>query len=109
VDRPAVLAIWAAALCCGCQDIKEIGGGAGIDLPGDFLGVVYECRFTDGSETEFCWADSENELVLSLNDNGFDTVDCYDTPRHAGPCWYRCPGGRGCNSFSGCWCPVEAP
>lgn len=97
------------ASACSLQDIKEVGGGAGIDLPGDFFGVVFECRFTDGTQTEFCWNKSENSLILSLNDNGFDVVDCYDTPRHAGACWYHCSSGRGCNAFGGCWCASEAP
>jgi len=92
----------------GCiDDIKTVGAGAGLDLPGDIFGVVYECKFTDATETEFCWNRSEDSLILSLNSHGLDVVDCCPTPRHAGPCWYHCSGGRGCNAFGSCWCPED--
>jgi hypothetical protein len=47
-----------APLCLllACQDIKELGGGAGLDLsfiPG--VGQVFTCDTADGSEIEICF------------------------------------------------------
>ncbi len=91
---------------CG---IQEVGGGAGLDLP--WLGVVYECDATRTTpqelvELELCFDGGEDELEMSLDANGFEGATCWPTERHAGPCYWHCGGGAGCNAFGGCWCPT---
>lgn len=97
VKRLVVIAAFFAA----CSDLKTIGGGWGIDLPG--FDVARECLFEDGRTEEWCSPLSDDELA---EQTGADV--CYDTPRHSGPCYYHCDGGRGCNALealNGCWCP----
>lgn len=95
------------ALLAGCQDIKEIGGGAGLDLtwiPG--VGQVFKCDLTDGSSLELCFDGEADELEDSLFANEFGVADCSATPRHLGPCLACCSDdcGRGANAFNGTWC-----
>lgn len=92
-----VAAIVLLANACGLQ---EVGGGAGLHLPG--LGVVYQCERvaeTPSGLEEWCWPDDVEQLERELG------TSCEPTPRHLGPCLYRCPSATGCNAFSGCWCP----
>lgn len=86
-----------------CQDIKDIGGGAGLDLP--WLDVVYQCETPAHGDGvyEFCFDDSADELEQRLAAQGIEAT-CYPTPRHLGPCVYGCPDGT-CNAFNGCYCP----
>jgi hypothetical protein len=87
----------------GCQDIKELGGGAGLDLP--WLDVVYQCQ-TESETLELCWDSGAWSLSVSLTENGYGATTCRPTPRHSGPCIYCCSDcGRGANAFNGSWCP----
>lgn len=100
---PLLLAL---ALLAGCQDVKEIGGGLGVDLtwvPG--VGRVYACS-AGGQEFEFCFDGSNDELADDLTTNGFGAAICGVTQRHLGPCLYCCGDdcGRGANAFNGSWC-----
>jgi hypothetical protein len=91
----------------GCQDVKECGGGTGLDLPG--LGVVHECQLESG-ELELCWRDgNSDELADSLIANGYAVIMCNPTERHLGPCrWTNaCQGDGGANAYNGPWCPPE--
>jgi hypothetical protein len=91
----------------GCQDVKECGGGTGLDLPG--LGIVHECQLESG-ELELCWRDGDSdELQLSLYEHGVPVIACNPTERHLGPCRYSCDGGGGANAYNGPWCPEESP
>jgi hypothetical protein len=101
VLRHAIFAATAAAFCASCQDLKEIGGGIGLDLP--LLGVVYVC--TDGAQTqELCWDSGRDSLEVELDEHGWTSARCSNTNRHLGPCYYQCPSARGCNAFAGCAC-----
>lgn len=103
----ALLAIALAA--CTWQDVKELGGGAGLDLPG--LGVVHECQLESG-ELELCWKDGDSdELADSLIAHGHAVLMCNVTERHLGPCRWgsACEGGGGSNALNGPWCPEESP
>lgn len=94
----------------GCQDIKECGGGTGLDLPG--LGVVHECETGGGERLELCWKDgSSDDLAASLDENGYPGSACWPTQRHLGPCRWSsaCDGGGGSNALNGPWCPKETP
>jgi hypothetical protein len=88
-----------------CQDAKELGGGAGLDLP--WFDVVYQCdapKHGDGTY-EFCFDDSAAELEQQLAAQGIEAT-CYPTPRHLGPCVYGCePGHSGNNAYNGSFCP----
>lgn len=94
-----------ALLLAGCQSCREIGGGAGLDLP--FLDVVYECAAIDGTGrvVELCYDGGATELGRQLADEPGGMWTCEPTSRHLGPCWYHCDAGRGCNAFDGCYCP----
>ena len=110
VAQAVTLALALALSACGLQNT---GGGAGLDFG---TGHVWECEVEDASQgfqivdLEVCWKRSRDDLELALWDaygdpdtlNGYAT--CRPTQRHAGPCWYRCPGGKGCNAFHGCLC-----
>lgn len=94
-----------ALAACSVQDVKELGGGAGLDLP--WLDVVYSCSAIDGTErvVELCWDSGATSLGEALGDEPGGVWTCEPTSRHLGPCWYHCPGGTGCNSLGGCYCP----
>jgi hypothetical protein len=99
-----------APLCLllACQDIKELGGGAGLDLsfiPG--LGQVFQCDVTDGTQLELCYDGESSDLLDLLQANDIPASACGPTQRHAGPCWFHCSSGRGCNAFQGCACFEE--
>jgi hypothetical protein len=98
-----VLYVFLVCALTGCQSCRELGGGAGIDLP--FLDVVYECDY-DGGTLELCWDDGESALEVSLADNGYPGASCSPTSRHLGPCIFCCGSdcGRGANAFNGSWC-----
>jgi hypothetical protein len=96
-----VRALLVLVLVGGCQSCREIGGGAGIDLP--YLGVVYECAPAEGEVLELCFEGDEDELAESVSDAYGGMWSCSPTGRHLGPCWHHCDGGRGCNARSGCW------
>ena len=102
--RPAVL-----CLLLACQDVKELGGGAGWDL--SWLpyvdGQVYLCS-TDAGDVEMCIDGTASDLEAWLFAHGYSLVDCRPTPRHLGPCTMVCgdydPPIGGCNAFQGCAC-----
>ncbi len=100
------------ALSCACADeFNDVTGGWGLDLtwlPG--VGKVYECRvqiapgYTD--KVELCWNGEVGDLQDGVADRfGAQFVDCYDTPRHSGVCWFCCGDcGTGANAKNGSWC-----
>ena len=101
----ALLALLLVA-CDPGETVNDITGGWGLDLPG--LGVTYECVIQGpGYEDtlELCYDEDHLSLSIweSLGREG--TVVCKPTQRHAGPCYYHCDGGSGCNALHGCWCP----
>jgi hypothetical protein len=104
--RPAILALFTAAFCCtagGCQSCRELGGGAGLDLP--FLDVVYECGTPQGT-LELCYPGDADDLAYSLSAHGYPGASCSPTSRHLGPCVHCCGDdcGRGANAKMGSWC-----
>lgn len=107
----ASLVVLIAIALAGCQSCREIGGGAGLDLP--YFDVVYECEAVDGTGrvVELCYDGGATELGEALADEPGGLWTCEPTPRHFGPCIYCCgPScGRGCNAFQGCYCPEPPP
>lgn len=102
----AVLVAITVAGSTGCQSCRELGGGAGLDLPG--FDVVYECSAIDGTERvlELCFDGDATELGEALTDEPGGMWTCEPTPRHLGPCLHSCPPPeRGCNALAGCYCP----
>jgi hypothetical protein len=101
--RAAVLAL---LVCSACQDVKELGGGAGLDLtfiPG--VGQVFTCDVSDGTQLELCFEGEADDLAQQIAAAGLGDATCGPTQRHLGPCVWTC-GGRGCNATGGCWgCP----
>ncbi len=91
-----------ALTACTWQDVKELGGGTGLDLPG--LDVVRLCTFPDGTSVELCSDLDDGELEQSMAEHGLPDAHCAATPRHLGPCRYSCTGG-GANAYNGSWCP----
>jgi hypothetical protein len=89
-----------------CQDIKELGGGAGLDLTFLGLGQVFQCDVSDGTQLELCYDGEQSELLDSLQSNDVPATVCRSTPRHLGPCVFCCSDGcgRGANAFNGAWC-----
>lgn len=105
------------ALAC-CTTAKDVGGEVGgsvaewIACPTDLIncGHVYMCEATAGNElghAEFCLNDDDAPEDLDAAEAKYGA--CEPTPRHQGLCLYCCgPGcGRGCNAYSGCYCPPE--
>jgi hypothetical protein len=99
--------VWAIAVAVlalsGCQSCREIGGGAGLDLP--WLDVVYECSHAGGT-LELCFDGGAAELAAELRSAGYAGATCGPTQRHLGPCIHCCGPdcGRGANAFNGSWC-----
>lgn len=95
---------------CSWQDVKEFGGGTGLDLPG--LGVVQLCTLPDGMDIEICCESGNSSVVEAQIEREWcleeNSVVCRDTPRHLGPCRHTCDGGAGANAFNGHWCPAPA-
>lgn len=103
-----VIVAFLSLAACSWQDVKELGGGAGIDLPG--LDVVRLCTFPDETSIEVCSDLSDDELEDSMATHGLADAMCEDTPRHLGPCRYSCElGAGGSNAHMGMWCPPEEP
>jgi len=72
-------------------------------------GHVFQCEGTPSDTpsgfVEICIDDDDHPEQLDAIETTYG--DCSPTPRHQGLCSYCCgPScGRGCNAFSGCWCP----
>lgn len=119
-----VLAIVAAYVMCGCgaydsakSGVKKVVGTIGGEAAEYTLcplevfecGHVFQCYGT-AAETpsgyiEICIDDDDRPEQLDEIESEYG--ECSPTPRHQGLCYYHCDSGRGCNAFSGCWCPVE--
>lgn len=102
--RTLAIALLAA---CSWQDVKELGGGAGWDLPG--FGVVHECD-VGGEHYELCWENGDSaELAASISTIYPVEVSCWPTERHLGPCRWSsaCDGAGGSNAHNGPWCPED--
>ena len=101
-----VIVAFLSLAACSWQDVKELGGGIGLDLPG--LDVVRLCTFPDDTSIEVCSDLSDEELEASLSEHWLDAASCEETPRHLGPCRFSCElGAWGANAFNGMWCPPE--
>ena len=96
-----------------CTTVNEATGGWGVDLGG---GQVWQCEVEDASnefaivDLELCWKRGQGELEESLwvaygNEEGEGFATCWETKRHSGSCWYRCPSQRLANASDGSWCP----
>jgi hypothetical protein len=96
------------ALLSSCESVKEIGGGAGLNLtwiPG--VGQVFQCEYADGGGAEFCFDGDADELAQQLVAAGVSAdAACEPTPRHIGVCLACCDDdcGRGANALHGTWC-----
>lgn len=71
-------------------------------------GHVFQCAAaaeTPSGHVEICIDDDDHPEQL----DGIESLYgmCIPTPRHQGLCSYCCGEGcgRGCNAFSGCYCP----
>lgn len=83
----------------------------------DECGVVYQ--FSEPAKTpsgfvELCVPDRDGLLVQAQRMFGraepSPRFDKYTGGRIDPPCAYQCPAARGCNSYSGCFCPSsESP
>lgn len=83
----------------------------------DECGVVYEFSQpakTPSGHVELCVPDRDGLLVQAQRVFGraepSPRFDQYTRGFVEPPCAYQCPGARGCNSYSGCFCPsAETP
>lgn len=78
----------------------------------DECGVVYQFAQPAPTPTgfvELCVPDRDELLVQAQRMFGrAEPSPRFDTYTHGfidPPCAYQCPGARGCNSYSGCFCP----
>lgn len=120
----AKAAVLVALALAGCQTCKAAGGEVAGTIaeyticPADLesiieCGHVFECYAapaeTPSGFVEICIDDDDKPEQLDAIELAYG--DCAPTPRHQGLCSYCCGAdcGRGCNAFSGCWCPAGEP
>ena len=116
----AAFAIAAGIWLLGCTQAKKVGGYVGgtvaeytvCPLEVESIiecGHVFQCEGTvvdtPSGFVEICIDDDDHPEQLEQIEAAYG--DCSPTPRHQGLCSYCCGPtcGRGCNGFSGCWCP----
>lgn len=114
--RHVATAIAAAALALlGCGAIKSGAGYVGGTLAeytacpvgAVDCGHVFECTGTAADTpsgfVELCIDDDDHPDQLDAIEELYGA--CSPTPRHEGLCIYGCRPHKGCNAFSGCYCP----
>jgi hypothetical protein len=114
VDRAALLVMVAVALSA-CDACKRAGGDIGGTVaeytacPAGIVecGHVFQCYGTPSDTpsgyVEICIDDDDHPEQLDAIEALYGS--CEPTPRHEGLCLYGCDPHRGCNAFSGCYCP----
>lgn len=100
----------------GCQSCKHAAGEVGGTVaeytacPTDLIdcGHVFQCEGTTADTpsgfVEICVDDDDQPEQLDAIEALYH--DCAPTPRHEGLCVYGCNPHRGCNAYSGCYCPA---
>jgi hypothetical protein len=108
MDGAAVRLVLAIVLLVSACDIEQEAKGIGADIAEvsyckiETCGEVFQCTLPTEEVVEWCWIDdSASELEAASG-----ALLCIPTPRGGAlgwPCIWHCDGGKGCNSYSGCF------